>query len=114
MERFRPIEMLNLVPSLPLASTSLAMMVCVYFYASERNKIWAALGVAFSIVYTAMASINYLIQLLVVRNSIAVGETERLGLFAHTNPHGVLFQLGITVGLPAGLVWSTATPWHVS
>jgi hypothetical protein len=156
---FRPIEMLNFVPSLPLASAFLVMMVCVYFFASEQNKIWAMLGLAFTIVYAVMASVNYLTQLLVVRYSIALGETEVLGLLSHANPHsvfwalansygymslamlfaawvfgsgslerwvrrlfivvgvtapfqfvGVLFQLGLAVGAPAGLIWSTATP----
>jgi hypothetical protein len=156
---FQPIEMLNFLPSLPLASAFLVLMVCIYFYASERDRIWAMLGLAFTIVYAVMASSNYLIQLLVVRNSLVLGETEGLGLFAHSNPHsvfwalansyaymslamffaawvfrkttlerwirrlfvvvgitapfqfiGVLFELGLIVGAPAGLIWSTATP----
>ncbi|HKZ83713.1 MAG TPA: hypothetical protein VJ793_08655 [Anaerolineae bacterium] len=156
---FRFIQMLNFIPSLPLASAFLVLMVCVYFYASEEKKIWGLLGLAFTIVYSVMASINYLIQLLVVRQSLALGETEGLGLFAHGNTHsvfwalassyaymslamlfaawvfgsnglerwvhwlfiivgvtapfqfvGVIFELGLLVGAPAGLIWSIATP----
>ncbi len=156
---FRPIEMLNFVPSVPLASAFLVLMVCLTFYASEQTRIWAMLGLAFTIVYAVMASVNYLTQLLVVRSSIALGETEGLGLLAHSNPHsifwalansyaymslamlfaawvfgsrglegwvrwlfvivgvtapfqflGVLFQLGLIIGAPAGLIWSVATP----
>lgn len=90
---FQGIDMLNFVPSLPLASTFLVLMVCIFFYASEENRAWAMLGLAFTIVYAVMASTNYLIQLLVVRNSLALGETEGLGLFAHANPHSVFWAL---------------------
>ena len=158
-DTFDPIQLLNFIPSLPLASSFLVLMVCITFYASEKDKVWAMLGLAFTIVYAVMASINYLSQLLVVRTSLALGETEGLGLFVHGNPHslfwalansygymslamlfaawvfgsrglerwvrwlfvavgvtaplqfvGVLFQLGLAVGAPAGLIWSIATP----
>lgn len=156
---FEPLQMLNFVPSLPLAAAFLMLMVCVYFYASEERKIWAMMGLVFTVVYSVMASVNYLIQLLVVRRSIAFNEIEGLGLLAHANPHsifwalatsyaymslamlfaawvfkprgperwvrwlfaavgvtapvqflGVLFELGLVVGAPAGLIWSIATP----
>ena len=156
---FHAIQMLNLIPSLPLASTFLVLMVCVYLYAPEQKRLWGLLGLVFTVIYAVMASINYLIQLLVVRQSIAAGETEGLGLFIHANPHsvfwalatsygymslamlfaagvfpahglggwvrrlfllvgvtaplqfiGVIFELGLAVGAPAGLIWSLATP----
>jgi hypothetical protein len=46
---FEPIQMLNFIPSLPLASAFLALMVCVYLYAEEEKKVWGLLGLVFSI-----------------------------------------------------------------
>jgi hypothetical protein len=45
-----------------------------------------------------MASINYLIQLLVVRVSLAHGEIEGLGLFAHANSHSIFWALATSYG----------------
>jgi len=95
---FQPVQLLNFVPSLPLASTFLVMMVCVYFYAAEPKRIWALLGVAFTTVYAVMASSNYAIQLLVVRASLAAGETEGLGLLSHANSHSVFWALATSYG----------------
>lgn len=93
---FQPIQMLNFIPSLPLASAFLVLMVCVYFYAAEEKRIWGMLGLVFSLVYAVMATIDYLIQLLTVRVSLVQGETEGLGLFAHTNTHSIFWALAIS------------------
>ena len=42
-------------------------MVSIHYYARDDQKIWSQLGLAFAIVYAAMASINYIVQLTVVR-----------------------------------------------
>jgi hypothetical protein len=78
---FNFITMVNLIPSLPLAAAFIVLMVSIHYYAPEDKKIWSMLGLAFTIVYAVMASINYLVQLIVVWPSILSGETEGLGLF---------------------------------
>lgn len=156
---FQFIQMLNLVFALPLAASFLVMMASIYFYAAEDKKIWAMLGLSFTLLYTVMATINYLVQLVTVRISLISSETEGLGLFVMGNQHsvfwalansyaymslamlfaawvfgssrlerwirwlfaivgitapiqlaGMLFQWGLVVGIPAGLIWSISVP----
>jgi uncharacterized protein len=90
---FNFITMVNLIPSLPLAAAFIVLMVSIHYYAPEDKKIWSMLGLAFTIVYAVMASINYLIQLIVVWPSILSAETEGLGLFVGTNPHSIFWAL---------------------
>lgn len=87
------IEMLNLVPSLPLASAFLVLMVSIHYFAPEDKKIWSLTGLAFTIVYTVMASTNYLIQLVAVRPSLLSGETDGLAMFVMRNPHSIFMAL---------------------
>ena len=90
---FRPIEMLNLVPSLLLASTFVVMMVSVHLLAPAEKKVWTLTGLAFTIIYTVMATINYLIQLVVVRFSILSGQTQGLGLLVMGYPYSIFKAL---------------------
>jgi hypothetical protein len=90
---FKSIQMLNLVPALPLGWAFIVMMVSLHFWAPEEKKIWSMIGLAFAIVYAVMANINYLIQLVAVRPNLLSGELEGLGLFAGDNPHSVFWAL---------------------
>jgi len=51
------------------------------------------LGIVFAIVYAVMATINYLIQLVVVRFSILSGQTEGLNVFLMGYPYSVFKAL---------------------
>ena len=90
---FQPIVMLPLIPSLLLAPTFVVLMVCVHSYASNTKKLWSQLGLAFAIVYAAMACINYIVQLTVVRLSILNRETDGLAMFVMGNPHSIFWAL---------------------
>ncbi len=65
----------------------------IHYYAPDSKKIWSHLGLAFTIVYAVMASINYIVQLTVVRQSILNGETDGLAMFAMGNPHSIFWAL---------------------
>ncbi len=90
---FQPIQMLSLIPSLFLAPTFIVLMVSLHYYAAPDKKIWSHLGIAFALVYAAMASINYLLQLTAVRLSILNEETDGLAMFVMGNPHSLFWVL---------------------
>ncbi len=90
---YQPISMLPLIPSLPLAAAFIALMVSIHYYARDDKKIWSQLGLSFAIVYAVMASINYIVQLTVVRLSILNQETDGLAMFAMGNPHSIFWAL---------------------
>jgi len=90
---FSPIQMLPLIPSLLLAPTFIVLMVSIHYYAAPDKKIWSHLGIAFTLVYAVMASINYITQLTVVRLSILNKETDGLAMFVMGNSHSVFWAL---------------------
>jgi len=86
---FQFIQMLPLIPSLVLAPTFIVLMVSIHYYAVSEKKIWSHLGIAFTLVYAVMASINYITQLTVVRLSILNKETDGLAMFVMGNSHTI-------------------------
>lgn len=93
LRSYNPIEMLNLIPSLPLASAFIVLMVAIHFYAPVEKKIWSLLGLAFAIVYAVLASVNYLVQFIVVRPAILSGQGESVALFVMGNPDSIFWAL---------------------
>jgi hypothetical protein len=90
---YQPISMLPVLPSLPLAVVFVALMVSIHYCAREEQRIWSHLGLSFAIVYAVMASINYIVQLTVVRLSILNKETDGLAMFVMGNPHSIFWAL---------------------
>lgn len=73
-----------------LAPTFVALMVGIHYSAPPQKRIWSHLGLSFAVIYTVMGSLNYYVQLTVVRtNSLGVPrEVLRLFDFA---PGSVMF-----------------------
>ena len=90
---FQPIQMLPVIPSLFLVPAFTALMVSIDSYAAEGKKIWSHLGLAFTLIYAAMAAMNYMIQLLPVWRSINNGESDGLAMFVLGNPHSIFWGL---------------------
>jgi hypothetical protein len=90
---FQPMQMLPVIPSLLLAPAFTALMVSIHSYASEDKKIWSLLGLAFTLIYAALAAMNYMVQLLPVWHSINNGETDGLAMFVLGNPHSIVWGL---------------------
>lgn len=90
---FQPISMLPLIPSLLLVPAFVVLMVSIHYYAATDKKIWSHLGIAFTLIYAVMASINYITQLTVVRLSILNKETEGLAMFVMGNSHSIFWAL---------------------
>jgi hypothetical protein len=90
---FQTIQMLPVIPSLFLVPAFTALMVSIHAYAAEDKKIWSSLGLAFTLIYAAMAATNYMTQLLPVWRSISHGETDGLAMFVLGNPHSIFWGL---------------------
>src|SRR5512143_1862703 len=60
----------------------------------RRN--WSHLGIALTLIYALMASINYILQLTVVRPSIVNKETDGLAMFVMGNSHSIFWALAST------------------
>jgi hypothetical protein len=88
------IQRLTLIyPSLLLAITYLIMLSCIHRLIPENKKIWSTVALAIGIVYSVMASINYNIQAVAIRQSLASGEIGGIELFIPDNPHSVYAAL---------------------
>ena len=92
-EAFSPVRILYVFPSLLLALTFLALMSCIYRWASEDKKTWGLIGLSVAIVYSAMASINYNIQAVAVSNSLENGQTMGIAMLLPDNPNSVFKAL---------------------
>jgi hypothetical protein len=82
-------NVLTLVPSLLLAPALLALLVCVHNTAPSDKNVWSHLAVAFAVVYVALVSVVYVVELAVVEPLIMRGDAARAGLLT-IEPGGVL------------------------
>lgn len=80
-------------PSLLLALTYLIVLAVLYRQAPDDRKIWALLALLIGIIYSVMATINYNIQAVAVRKSLAAGETGGIELFLPDNPNSIFGAL---------------------
>lgn len=92
-EAFSWLRLLYIYPSLLLALSFVVLMACIHQSTPEDKKIWSLIGLAFAIVYSAMASINYNIQAAAVMPSLAGGETTDIAMLLPDNPHSVFKAL---------------------
>ena len=76
-------------PSLLLALTYLIMLACTHRVLPEDKKLWSLIALSIGIVYAVMASINYNIQAVSVRQSLAAGEINGIEMFIPDNTHSI-------------------------
>lgn len=76
-------------PSMLLALTYVILLACVHRVIPEDKKIWSLIALSLGIIYAVMASINYNIQAVAVRQSLAAGETNGLEMFIPDNTHSI-------------------------
>jgi hypothetical protein len=77
-------------PSLALAPSFLVLMVCVHSTVREETQIWTRIAVAFAGVYTALCSVAYVLEILVVQPIIASGSSADVSLLTLTRPDSIL------------------------
>lgn len=88
-----PLRTLYIYPSLLLALTFLVLLVCIHRAAPEDRKVWSLTALSFGIVYSVMATVNYTIQAVAVRLTLASGDTAGVQLFLPDNTNGVFTAL---------------------
>ena len=71
---------LPLAPSLLLAPSFLAMLICANALVPRHLTIWSQLGIAFALVYVPLCSAAYVVELLVVEPRVLRGAVEETAL----------------------------------
>lgn len=71
---------LPLVPSLLLAPSFLATLVCTSAAVPRDRRIWSQLGVAFAVVYVTLCSAAYIVELFVVEPRVLRGAAAETAL----------------------------------
>lgn len=85
---FQPQPMLAwIIPCLFIGPAVPIMMSCLYFGVGEEKRLWGTLAVVFSVPTAAILSLNYYIQMTVVRYNLVVGQTDGLSLLLYTNTY---------------------------
>lgn len=86
-------RLLYIYPSLILAMTFVIMLVCVHQRTREDHRVWSLTALAIGLVYASVATINYNIQAVAVRASLAVGQTAGIEMFLPDNPNSIFGAL---------------------
>lgn len=94
---FRTSDVAQLVPVLLLTPVIIVLVASIYASAPEARRVFGQIGLVFAAVYAAIISVNYAIQLLVVRLNVLAGDLEGLALVAMPNRRGLFVALE-TVG----------------
>lgn len=69
------------------------MLACLHRFIDEDKKLWSLIALSIGIVYATMASINYNIQAVSVRMSLAAGETAGIEMFLPDNTNSIFNAL---------------------
>lgn len=88
-EAFRISRFTLIYPSLLLAVTYLVLLASLHRILPEEKKIWSLIALALGILYATMASINYNIQAVAVRMSLAAGQTAGIEMFIPDNVNSI-------------------------
>jgi len=88
---FSPLRILLVYPSLLLPISFLALLACLHFSVPPEKRVWTLFGLSLAILYAALASVNYNIQAVAVRLSLAGGNLGGVEMFLPDNP-GSIFR----------------------
>ena len=102
---------LPLAPSLLLAPSFLAMLICVNAVVPRHLKVWSQLGVAFALVYVPLCSAAYVVELFVVEPRVlrgTAGETALLTIARGDSVFNAIDGLGYIFMSLAALVAAPA------
>jgi hypothetical protein len=73
--------------------TFLVFVVFIYQYAADNKKIFAMIGLSFSIASALLLIADYFVQISVVQPSLVNGETDGIALLTQYNPHGIFIAI---------------------
>lgn len=92
-DAFSMVRLTYVYPSLLLALTYIVLLACIHRVVPEEKKIWSLIALSIGILYAVMASINYNIQAVAVRLSLAAGETNGIEMFLPDNLNSIFNAL---------------------
>lgn len=92
-ETFKPMQMLTVFPSMILASVYMIFTVSIYYYSENDKKLWSHLSIIFGVMYAAISSLNYMIQIITVIPSIVQNQTTGLEAFVAGNSNSIFYAL---------------------
>jgi hypothetical protein len=73
------------VPCFILTLTFVMMTASIYMLIEEQQKIWGLLSIIFAVIYSAVLSANYYIQLTVVQHNLRNGMLDGISLWLYAN-----------------------------
>lgn len=91
--RFFPRDYIWMAPAFLLTPLFLIVVTCVYMCVPPRTKPWALISALFSGIATALVTMDYFVQVLVVQPSLELKQTDGLALLTQYNPRGLFIAL---------------------
>lgn len=88
-----PGDYLWMFPATLIILTYLIFIVSVHSIASQKNKIFSCVSIAFCIISAVVLLLCYFIQFSVIPASLMNGETDGIALLTQYNPHGIFIAL---------------------
>jgi len=88
-----------------LTLSFLVVMACIHYYAPEEKRVFSIVGLSFAIIYGALISINYFIQLTFVNQG-----TFDASIFSMTNTHSMMWVIEVLGYFFMGLATLFAAP----
>lgn len=76
-----------------IAPTLVVLMICINDSTPSLKKVLSSIGLAFILVYTVTASLDYFTQMTVMRFALTYGPIQGLALFNNTNQHSMVYEL---------------------
>lgn len=91
-DRF-PRDYLWMFPAMLLMLLYLVFSVVLFYKTNGEKKIFAHIGMIFSIIASAILITDYFAQIAIVQPSLLCGETDAIALLTQYNPHGIFVVL---------------------
>lgn len=73
------------IPCFFLTLTFVTMIASIYMLINEEKKIWGLLSIIFAVIYSAILSANYYIQLTVVQHNLTSGMLDGISIWLYAN-----------------------------
>lgn len=88
-----PKDFLWMLPAMLVVLGYVTLMVSLHGYVARPKRVFAQVGLSFSILAAGILLVDYYLQFFVVPMSLMQAETEGLALLIQYNPHGVFLAL---------------------
>jgi hypothetical protein len=91
--RFFPRDYLWMAPGILLTPLFLIVVACIYMCVPPRTKPWALIAGFFAAIATALVTLDYFVQVLVVQPSMDHHEMDGVALLTQYNPRGLFIAM---------------------